>query len=315
MTGPKIVASLGDASHGASSAGYHNIETYLKCPKRYQFDKVRGVRLPLSGTPTYFAVGAMFHAGRAAWFTSGFKTDTATWDYIKEQMAKCFHAYELPVPDSVHGEVQGYMEQYVEHYAMRPHPNVIGAEYELGPADIGDGEVRTARLDDVAFYPEAGGRLCVGECKTTGSDVATTVLQYELHGQPALQAMLWEAAIQGAHLHGSVTGVMLDVVQKGYKGKRCQFARKFIDVPPTVRTWWSKMLSKAVREARSVTWNSEVDRRITSCTEMSGSRRVACPYLELCKHGRDAALIYVTEDGKRLTEHEQTEGKERFPWE
>jgi hypothetical protein len=299
----------------AGRAGYHQIETYLKCPKRFQFDKVRKVGLPIRATPDYFVTGTMVHAGRAAWFISGFKTDAVTWAFIKEEMEKCIAGYDLPVGPGVLPEAIRYVEEYVEHYAMRPHPSVIGAEYNLGPADIGDGEVRTARLDDISFYPEAGRKLCVGECKTTGTDIATTVSQYQLHGQPILQAMLWRAAAQGAAMHGDISGVMLDVIQKGYRGKRCQFARVFIEVTETSRVWWSKMLAKAIREARDVTWDSEPDRRITSCTEMSGSRRVACPYRPLCQHGRDAALEFVTADGKRLTEHERVPGKERMPWE
>jgi hypothetical protein len=80
------------------------------------------------------------------------------------------------------------------------------------------------------------------------------------------------------------------------------------------RVWWARALSKAIREAREVTWDSEVDRRVTSCTEMSGSRRVACPYRDLCQHGRDAALQFVTADGNRLTDYEPREGQEKMPW-
>ena len=315
MTDTTIHPTLGDATGGASAAGYHNIESYLKCPKRYQFDKVRGVRLPMSGTPTYFAVGAMVHAGRAAWFTSGFGTDEATLAHMHAEMDRVMAAYELPVPESAREEARRYIGEYVEHYAGRAHPKVIGAEYTLGPADVGDGEVRTARLDDIAFYPEMNGRLCVGEFKTTSTDIATTVLQYKLHGQPILQAMLWRAAMQGAAMHGDVTGVMLDVMQKGYKGKRCQFARVFVEVTEHSRQWMSKLLARSIRDARAVTWDSDVERRVTSCTEMSGSRRVMCPYQPLCQHGRDAALEFVTADGARLTDFEPGEGRERMPWE
>ena len=57
---------------GASTHGYHAIESYLVCPKEYQYDKVRKIRQPAAGTPDPFAIGSMLHAGRARWFANKF---------------------------------------------------------------------------------------------------------------------------------------------------------------------------------------------------------------------------------------------------
>ncbi len=309
-----IAPMLGDASGGASSAGYHQIADYLSCPKKFQYAKVRGIRQPLTGTPAYFAVGSMFHAARAAWFTTGFRP----WEECRERLTAAIleveQHYELPVHPSAAKDATRYMEEYVEHYLGRPHPKPLAAEYPIGPSEVG-GEERTARLDDVSYYDEGGGKLWIGESKTTSTDIGGAVEEYTLHGQPMLQVLLWRASPQGAAMYGDVAGVMLDVLQKGYGGKRCTFARVPIEVTDLSLKWYERELGQAVRESKLITWDSEPQRRIASCTTMIGSRRVACPFRDLCRFGRDAALGYVTPDGKRLTDHEPEAGKERMPWE
>ena len=310
----QIAPMLGDASGGASSAGYHQIEAYLRCPKMYQLKMVRKIRTPLSGTPAYFAVGAMFHAARAVWFTSGFPAWADCADPIRAAIAKVEKEYTLPVPESAAKDAFRYAQEYVEHYSGRPHPKTVAAEYLLGPAGVG-GEDRTARIDDVSYYSEGGGKLYIGESKTTSTDIGTAVTEYTLHGQPMLQVLLWRAANQGRAQYGDVAGVMLDVVQKGYGGKHCQFARVPIEVTEHSLSWYSKALGEAVRQSKLVTWDSEVERRITSCSTMIGTRRCPCAYQSLCRFGRDAALEYVMEDGKRLTDFEADSERNVMPWE
>lgn len=310
-----IAAFLGDASGGASAAGYHQIQAYLQCPKKFQLAKVRGVQVPMAGTPSYFAVGSMLHAARAVWFTSKFPAWEQCKDAIKDAISKVEAEYnaKLPVPPDAARDALRYAEEYVDHYLGLPHPKVVAAEYPLGPALVG-GEDRTARIDDVSYYAEGGGKLYIGECKTTSTSPSAAITEYTLHGQPMLQVLLWRAAHQGREMYGDVAGVMLDVVQKGYSGKRCTFARIPIEVTEYSLQWYSRMLGAAVKASKLVTWDSDEDRRITSCTSMIGKGRIACQYQELCRFGRDAALSYVTADGNRLTDFEPTDDKKVMPW-
>lgn len=310
---PIIAPMLGDASGGASSAGYHQIESFLKCPKRFQFDKVRGITTPRSGTPMHFAVGTLFHAGRARWFTSGFQAWDDCQEHINAAMKKALEEYKLPVPPATLGIVSEYMRQYVNHYVGQPHPKTVAAEYPVGPSEI-CGVTRTARLDDVSYYHEGGGRLWIGESKTT-SDMNGTLTQYRMHGQPMLQVLLWRAAHNGAPILGDVAGVMLDITEKGYGGKPCRFHREPIEVTQHSLDWYAENLAKAVRDSQTIEWDSEVERRIASCTEMVGTKRVECPYHGLCRYGRDAGLSYVLADGTRLTDFVATEHQTKMPWE
>jgi hypothetical protein len=301
---------------GPSPFGYHAVESYLWCPKEYQYDKVRKVTVPRAATPDYFAVGSMVHAGRAKWFAEKFNMATESIAAVMQATEDAAAKYPLPVSGEAIKEAKRYVTEYIEHYSIQAKPKVIAAEYPIE----GDLYVpfvstkRTARLDDVSFYAEAQGKLCVGECKTTGSDIPSTVLQYTMHGQPSLQVLLWKK--NAAHMYGDVAGVMLDIIKKGYKGKRCEFARRFVEVTPHMLAWYERSLAANVVDAGLVKWDSEPERRITSCTRMVGRGRVQCRYFDLCRFGRDAALSYVTEnDGKRLTDYEPKPGQEKMPWE
>lgn len=300
---------------GSSGAGYSEIATYLRCPKEYQLQQVRGVVVPRVEEPEYFVIGSIVHAGRQRWLARNCDTGAETWSLIKADVRKVIEEAKLPVGVNVEDTGLRYVAEYVEHYSMRPKPRTIAVEYLLGPVTLFDGEdaryARTARLDDISEYSESGGRLAIGECKTTGASIADCVQEYTLHGQPLLQRILWERAEQGQAVWGPVDCVVLDVVKKGYKGKRCEFQRVVLTLTDFSMSWYRAQLHAAVVASREVKWDSQVERRITSCTRTSGGRRVPCQYRDICQFGEGAALGFRLKDGSML--HESTEGVK--PWE
>lgn len=299
---------------GPSGLGFSEVESYLRCPKEYQYDKVRGIHRPTAQSPDYFAIGSFLHAGRARWLASKQDTSAEVWDLIKADVQKTREGLELPCSDDAERIALRYIQEYIDHWSVRPKPDIVAVEHMLGPVDISyGGTTRTARLDDFGFYPEAGG-LAIGECKTTSAAISDVANQYTLHGQPVLQKILWDTAPQGAATYGPVKGTVLDVVQKGYGGKRCQFARLFIPIQDRVAEWYKEALADEVSISRGVNWDSHTERRITSCTRLIGRGRVACPYRELCMYGKSAALEYAFKDGRPLTEWQPTEGQQVNPW-
>lgn len=288
---------------GPSEFGYHQIASYLSCPKKFQMEKVRHIeKAGAVKTPIHFAVGSLFHAMRANWFANRFDLSDETWNRMKRAAQKAAEEYELPVDIEAERLALRYMQEYMDHYSVQPLPDPVAAEYLLGPTCLEEGDLRTqrtARLDDVSRYNEAGGRLCIGESKTTGTDIGTTINEYVLHGQPMLQALLWELAPQGAALYGPAEGVMLDIVAKGRGGERCKFQRVFVPLTRRSLDWYRANLVRALRAAANVTYESNEERRITSCTEMRGGARVACQFRELCVHGEEAASEYMV-DGQFL---------------
>lgn len=300
---------------GASGLGFSEVESYLRCPKEYQYDKVRGIHRPTAQSPDYFAVGSFLHAGRARWLAEKQSTSAEVWDKVKADVQKVREGLDLPCSDDAERTALRYIQEYIDHWSVRPKPDIVAVEHMLGPTKLGDTNLteRTARLDDFGFYPEAGG-LAIGECKTTSAAISDVANQYTLHGQPMLQRILWDIAPQGAATYGPVKGMVLDVVQKGYGGKRCQFARLFVPVLDRAVAWFRHELTMALYAKAKVDWNSDTERRVTSCTRLIGRGRVACPYRELCMFGKSAALEYAFKDGRPLTEWQEVEGQQVNPW-
>lgn len=303
---------------GPTAEGWHSIESFLRCPKEYQFEKVRGVHVPSNVMPDYFAIGILLHVAKGMWFSKRFRTDDATMKTIHAAIHKTASTSKKPIRVEAIQLALRYFTEYVEHYKIRPLPHAIAAEHYIKgtlKTDAGYEETRTARLDDVSTYPEAGGKLCIGESKTTSTSIQDLTTQYTLHGQPLLQLALWEASPDGKAKYGDVAGVMLDGIVKGYGKTRSKFGRVFMPKPnEKTMEWFIKNLLRSVAAAKKVDWNTEVPRNITMCTRLVGRARVSCPYLKLCQHGRAASSQYVLEGGKSMLDW-KAPGRVVPPWE
>ena len=188
---------------GASGLGWSNIESFLRCGKEFQLKVIRGIGTPQAVTPDAFAVGGLFHAGRAYWFSTRFDSSPETWAAVREVVRKDAGAWNLPITSEAETRALELLLAYMNHYALREHPDPIAAEYMLDATELSLGDqatLRTTRLDDVSRYPEAGGQLCIGEAKTTSESVAECIKQYTLHGQIMLQALLWRKHPNGEAL-------------------------------------------------------------------------------------------------------------------
>lgn len=304
---------------GASEAGIHSVLDGIGCPKEYQFRYLRGIREPRSQTPDHFAIGSQLHAGKARWFAKHFAMDAATWVSIQEAMRQEMEAEELPVSAKALQMGERYMREYMAHWATRPKPTPIACEYKLGPTPLEPGDSfftwRTARLDDVSKYPEALGKLCLGETKTTSDSMNGIINKYTLHPQILLQMVLWKMDPNGEAKYGPILGVMLDIIKKGYGDDKSSFARHFIPVPAHALTWFPRALKAHLRLLAAIDWDTDVIRNPTRCTRQEGRMLVACEFRDLCLAGRNAANKYVFGKGNSLLSHKPSPGKEKMPWE
>jgi len=306
-------------SGGVTEAGYHSIEAFLRCPKEYQFASVRGIGAPQQYEPPYFTVGRMLHAGKAKWFARGFRTTDKTWKAMQRAMELEAHTGKLPPTRDALRDGKRYMQEYVEYWSRRPMPKPLACEYKLGPAPFSAGDpfflFRTARLDDVSYYPEFGGALCIGEMKSTSDGPAAVVDQYELHGQTMLQFLLWKHAKEGEATHGPVAGTVLDIIKKGYGGQKSSFMRQFIPFSQYALDWFTNTFRANLRAAAMTNWDAEVPRNITACTRMAGRKRVNCEFKELCKHGASASSKFVFKAGGASLRDKKAWQGARAPWE
>jgi hypothetical protein len=311
---PKVLLGKG----GVSSAGWHKIESFLRCPKAYQFGQVRGIHKPAACTPEHFAVGILFHAMRARWFATKFQDITKCWDKILDACREAKEACELPVTLESEQKALDLIQQYMKHWLLQPRPTPVAAEYLLGPAPLRATDswfnYRTARLDDLSRYPEAGGELCIGESKTTSTSVGDTVTQYTLHGQPLMQMALYKMCPNGEAKYGPIAGVMLDVTVKGYEGKPAKFGRAFVPVKQDVVAWYVESMMGYLKAAEMVGWDTPVPRNTHGCTYQAGRMRVVCEYRDLCMYGKEASGQYVLRGGKSLRDTSAWNG-EVPPWE
>jgi hypothetical protein len=314
-TEPEVLLGKG----GATEAGWHSIESFLRCPKSYQFKHIRKLREPQTQTPDHFAFGQMFHAGRARWFSLKFETGTDAWEKVLEAVAEAREEANLPVSHKAERNVLRHLEAYMQHYSIRPKPTPIAAEYKLGPVPLIDGDpfflYRTARLDDVSKYPEHGGRLLIGESKTTSTSLDDTVNQYELHGQTMLQALLWRNDPQGAAKYGKVDGVLMDVVIKAQSDKdRPKFGRQFVPITDHQLNWFAHNLRNYLMAAAGVGWDTITPRNPSGCTYMAGRARIPCEFRDICRYGKSAAGKFVFADGSSVAAWKPSDDKQTPPW-
>lgn len=314
--GPEVL--VGES--GPTEAGIHSVLEGIGCAKEYQFKYVRQLYEPQHQTPDYFAVGSQLHAGKAHWFAKGFKMDAATWASIQLAMRKEMELQKLPVSAKALQAGERYMREYMDHWSKRPKPTPIACEYKLGPTPLEPGDPffmwRTARLDDVSRYPEALGKLCLGETKTTSDSVNGVINKYTLHPQILLQMILWKMDPRGEATYGPIAGVMLDIVKKGYGENKSAFSRHFLRVPPHAITWFPRVLKAHLRILSVIDWDADVIRNPTRCTRQEGRMLVSCQYRDLCLAGRNAANRYVMgPKGESLLSWRSSPGKTKAPWE
>jgi hypothetical protein len=314
--GPDHQVIVGET--GVTSAGWHAAEAGIWCEKEGQLKFIRGVRLPQMQVPDHFVVGKMLHAGRAAWFARRFDTAESTFGHCKDEALKGAEENKMPVSEEAKRAAFKYLDEYITHWSSRPNPRPVAVEYLLGPAPLEAGDPfplhRTARLDDVGYYPEAMGALAIGELKTTSDSIEACAEQYTLHGQPLLQNRLWKMAAQGEAMHGPVKGMVLDIFKKGYGKERSKMDRRFVEITPVAMEWYVREMRRYLRRFAAYDWNSDAPRNISACTRLVGKGRSPCEYRDLCLHGKSAAGNYVDREGNALNLWQPSEGKETPPW-
>lgn len=303
---------------GASEAGFHSIADMLRCPKEWQFRYLRGIRQPQVGVKSPLARGTLFHVGRAHWFAHNFSTSATVRDIIVEKVQEAVEKMQLPVRSEDEVYALQLLDAYVEHWsksAVKPTP--VAVEYKIGPAPLAPDDpfyfYRTARLDDVSVYPESGGRLAIGECKTTSVSINDAVNEYTLHGQPMLQRLLWDSCKEGSAKHGPVSHVVLDVIKKPYGKEKAQFGRMALPINDYSLKWYANAMRGYLRASAMMEYHTEVPRNVSACTRLIGRARVPCEFRDLCMYGRAAAGRFVNKDGKPLVTIRAMNGV--MPWE
>lgn len=297
---------------GHSGMGWHQIEPFTRCPKEYQYARVRKIRPHQPCLPEPLGVGLLLHAARAQWLYDD-RAKTSPW---REAM----HAYAKVIENEEHQKLSGgaftiaerHFLGYVDYWSKRPTTKVLAVEHQLElrglGADFPAWAHRTARLDSIEKHM---GKTWIGEAKSTSGSAHQLADTYMLHGQILLQVALWGE--KETAQFGPLAGVLIDPIIKS-RGKAPSSGAPRIEIP--IHTmghalfWFKRDFKMWVMQASMIDRNSWVERRPV-CMRPYGP----CSYRDLCLGGRRAANQYVDEHGKALTQWQPSDEQRVEPWE
>lgn len=287
---------------GPSPNGYHSYASYLKCPRKHSLEKLKVHKTAGVVVPAYFTEGTLAHAGRATFLARGSIFNEAVASDVYAAMAQAEQAEKAKVEaknqridEEALPKARQYITEYMDYYRVRARPSILATEqlveHDVLIPKVGSYEPMSARLDDVGFYHEAGGRLCIGECKTTSGRINDVVAEYTLHPQILTQQWLYNNSPL-AEAYGPIQGTMLDIIKKGYKDKPCEFHRHYL--PYNAALAKKAVTTLAVwKFSASAMGNYIGTPNYGSCTVRKADRTYACEYRDLCLMGKDARLDYV----------------------
>lgn len=295
---------------GATFKGWHQIADFTKCPKEYQFAKVRGIRQKVPFLSEPLSIGLLVHAARAQWFYDEKNGDVwreAMVEFYRqsEQQGSRLHPDALPIATAC-------FEEYVNHWSIRPTPDVLAIEHELEPRPLvpnaPEWTWRGARLDSVEKWR---GKIYVGEMKTTATGQHRVHDIYLLNGQTLLQAALWGP--KEVERFGPLEGVLLDILIKpsGRRGPRCA-ARIALTVAQMAHalSWFRRDFTTWVMQSSLIDWNSTVERRPV-CMRSEGP----CQFRSVCLKGRAGSNMFVLQDDTPVADWKPKDGQHVPPWE
>ncbi len=299
-------------SFGASSRGWHAIESFIRCPKEYQFSKVRQVQPRTMHLPEPLSVGLLIHAARAQYLWD--MRDPANWEEAVTLYAETFPLREKQrlAPNAIDIAMRTFRE-YVRYWKVRPAPRPLAVEHEIKPKALIDGAPpwawRGARLDSVERWQ---GKAWIGEAKTTSSSWKKVNDTYLLHGQTMLQAALWGR--EETERFGPLGGILMDVIVKPSGKKEAQPQPRVampIEKMQTAMKWFVRDFTTWVMQTHLVTWDATVERK-PNCMRAYGP----CDYRDLCLYGKKGTGGFVVGDARApLQNWTAVPGKSVSPWE
>jgi len=296
-----------DMPTGHSGAGWHAIESFIRCPKEYQFAQVRRIKRGSPFIPAPLSIGLLLHAARAQWLY-----DERKGDLWKEGMQRYAAKTEAEEGKLAPGSMQAARDLFVgyeSYWKVRPTTQVLAIEHLMSLRGVRSGApawaFRTARYDSIEKWR---GKTWIGELKSTSDSANRLSEQYALHGQLLLQMALWGE--EEDDTFGPLEGVLIDPMLK--RGASVGAPR--IEIRKSecehALSWFRKDLQMWLLQAQMVDWDAGVERK-PNCMRTYGP----CEFRGLCLKGRKGANPFVLENGKALVTWQPSSGQTTPPWE
>lgn len=205
---------------GPSPAGWHRLETFLRCPQLYAYKFPLKGLVPLEETRDALERGGLLHVGLAHHYArweieqrgkllhNGVEvTDRDVFYPPEEAMALAAHASKDPETAAVvWAQSLEVVREAIAYALPRDRFRVVGVE-QLLDARAGEGRRYTARAD-LVIENRAG--IEVWDHKSAANWTKTTLMGYELsgqmHGLSALASAQWGSKFQGMVVNVLDTG-------------------------------------------------------------------------------------------------------------
>lgn len=205
---------------GPSPAGWHRLETFLRCPQLYAYTFLLKGQAPLETNRDALERGGLLHVGMghhyARWeieqrgklLHNGVEiTDRDVFYEPEEAMALAAHAsQDFNTAAAVWDQSVSVVRDAIAYAVPRDRFRVVGVE-QLLDARAGEGRRYTARADLVV---ETRAGIDVWDHKSAANWTKTTLMGYELsgqlHGISALSESVWGSKYRGLTVNVLDTG-------------------------------------------------------------------------------------------------------------
>lgn len=263
-------------SDAASTHGWHSINSGWDCEKKWQLEKVRGVKSDFElKIQEHFDFGKLIHMMLAVYKLNynnkGSKLDT----FILSEAKRYCEKYSIDT--SILYKVNDCYNSYVNDFTMKTHNyENIAVEYQIGPIKLypekDDFYNRTCRLDGVGMFNKD---IYIEEIKTTSKGIESVISEYDMHGQISMQMLLWSKSHMIEEF-GMPKGVLLDIIYRSKTGYK--FQKVPIEYPMRVINNFYNSLYKKLKVLHSVKfYDTDVMMNFSHCHH--------CKFENLCKNG------------------------------
>lgn len=269
---------------GASGEGWSELKD-IECTQRYSYIKqaamTRAPNAPREKTShdDAYQCGSFLHAARAKWFELGQGIErsvleqcfTAGAEECKNQGYECTELNKL--------EYSLLFTNYANYWARLFKPKPYAVEYYLAYdwGDLSRPLRRSTRLDDVCYYPDAGG-YCIGEFKTTYTLSGALKFYNEFNPQILLQQLLYKRAESNGR--PEIKGTMVDIWDK-YKLKG---TRQFIALNERRLEHFERWLVKMLKFRDELMHSEHInpERNFMVCNTFNDAYDSQCSHKERC---------------------------------
>lgn len=272
------------APDGPSASGYHFIQAYQNCKRKFYYTYVQGLEGKYRSPAILFGTAA--HVGMEAWYTEhknksaiSKKVKFATDAAIADLEAHRDQYYDLSKFEVHKRQIKDTFQQYGLEYHQEDF--YIMAIEESSEVELDYGDIFTGRLDLVV--KQFDGRIMIYDHKFTSWSLNNFKRSVQASDQATAYTKLWNEK----HPDQRASGVVFNLI-RNYQG-----SISFLRVPVYRAQEDVETFSREASENLRDLSQRVIDPQATwpKNTDQCFAYNQACPFLELCQGVKFSGLI------------------------